>query len=344
MKRKKVLHVLRSNIYAGAESIAVNIIESLAEEYEFIYSCPKGQIAEILEKKQISYEPMQHFNVAEVKRIIDLVQPDIVHAHDYSASIACAIASHGKRIVISHLHHDSPECRSWGKKALLYAVAVPFLERIIVVSKATVDGTVFEKMIARKTVILENPVDRKKIREMAEVSEQVQYDLIYVGRLSEKKNPLRFIEIVKLLCEKGLNIKAAMIGNGELYEACNALIKQEKLEQNVTLLGYKENPYSYMKSAKIFCMTSVEEGYGLAVMEAVSLGLPVLVTPVGNMKDVFQKEEEICMSNTDFCQKAEMLLKEPEIYAAWKTRMEQYADKIMAPSVYMEKLKEIYGE
>lgn len=351
MKKKKVLHVLRSNIYAGAESIAVHIIESLSEEYEFVYSCPDGPIAAVLEKKQIAYVPMKEFGIAQVKQVIDTVKPDVIHAHDYAASIACAVAAHGRSKVISHLHHDSPECRKWGKKAILYSIASFYIQNIIIVSKATIEGAVFEKRLADKTILLENPVDKEAIKRLAgtgdidgDKNKDKEYDMLYVGRLSEKKDPMRFIRIVKQLKERGLRISAAMVGNGELYEACAAMIEQEKLTDSITLLGYQENPYPYINRARIFCMTSLEEGYGLAVMEAVTLNVPVLVTPVGNMKHFFQTGEELCTTDEEFCEKAEMLLKQPQIYEAWQARLRIYEENITAPAYYREELKKIYGE
>lgn len=343
MKKIKILHILRSDLYAGAESIAVNIIKELSEKYEFIYACPRGSIVTILNQYHITYMPMKCFSIGEVKRVIDLVKPDIIHAHDYSASILSAVVSHGRSVLISHLHHNSPECKTWGRKALLYTAVLTYIDTIIAVSDAVVAGMVFEKFAENKIIVVENPVDKKRIRKLAEATVSGKYDMVFVGRLSVKKNPIRFIEIVRLLCAKGLDIKAAMLGNGELYEQCKKEIEKHQLEDTISLLGFRENPYPYMKNAKIFCMTSIEEGYGLAVMESVVLETPVLVTPVGKMAEFFQDKEEICVSDQEFCQKAEMLLTNEDIYCEWKEKTRGYTGMISEVDAYIEKVDKIYG-
>ena len=50
--------------------------------------------------------------------------------------------------------------------------------------------------------------------------------------------------------------------------------------------GFKENPYNYMKLSKLFLLTSDYEGYGLVAFEALTLGLPCIVSDVGGLPNI----------------------------------------------------------
>ena len=71
MKKKKVLHVLASNSYSGAENVVCTIIEN-DNDYDMYYCCPKGPIEKILKERKIKYIPVNKLTPFSIKRVCNV--------------------------------------------------------------------------------------------------------------------------------------------------------------------------------------------------------------------------------------------------------------------------------
>lgn len=119
---------------------------------------------------------------------------------------------------------------------------------------------------------------------------------VNVGRLTFFKNQKFLIEIAKEINREDFHI--LIIGDGDEYENLKKTIKEEKLENRVKLLGFISNdliPY-YLKASDIFLFPSLKEGFGIVVLEAMAVGLPVVI-----FKDIYIKEfgENILVANNE---------------------------------------------
>ncbi len=333
-----VLHVLRSSCFSGAENIAITIIKYMNEYYRCVYTSVNGSIAEKLKENNIEYYPLKEFSILELKRVIYRLNPSIIHAHDYTASIICSMLK-GKAKLISHLHHESGG--NWRK--FCYRCFFSRMDRVVLVSEALLTGIPI--CHDNKITILNNPIDSDRIQMMArqETEQSKEYDLIYLGRLNSIKGCVRFINIVYELKRLGFHVKAVMLGEGEQYKKCQNLIKYYQI--SVDMLGFVENPYSILKKSKILIMTSKNEGFGLAVMEANVLGVPALVTPVGYMLNYFgEGAEELCYTDQEFCEKIIQLLRDPDLYNQYKEKTFYRTRKLENLYHYTHKIKRIYEE
>ena len=115
------------------------------------------------------------------------------------------------------------------------------------------------------------PVDDMSI-ESGEIS------IVTVGRLTKPKNYLLAVDAAKVLKDKGVSFKWFFVGEGEMRPAIEGRIRELELDQNVYLLGLKENPYPYMAKADIYVQTSSFEGFGMTIAEAKILQRPVVST------------------------------------------------------------------
>jgi glycosyltransferase involved in cell wall biosynthesis len=111
---------------------------------------------------------------------------------------------------------------------------------------------------------------------------------IYVGRLTDQKKPLAFLNLVRLAKEKHKSCFFLMLGDGELSEDCDQFIQTEDLT-NVLRVSYHPNPPELMAISDGLIITSIYEGLPIAMLEALSVGLPVLATDVGDIKLVLDK-------------------------------------------------------
>ena len=103
----KVLHLLSSDRFSGAENVVCQIITAFDgdSEVEHLYVSPEGPIRETLKEKNIRYVP-ETVNGIDLKRIVEIEQPDIIHAHDMLASLFATFCVRNIPIV-SHIHNNN---------------------------------------------------------------------------------------------------------------------------------------------------------------------------------------------------------------------------------------------
>ena len=133
-------------------------------------------------------------------------------------------------------------------------------------------------------------------------NEELRCDFLFLGRLTREKDPLRFLHLIAEAKKEKGTIKAIVIGDGSMREAMSKYIHQMDLESNVYMKGFQENPYPYLRYANTLLMTSIWEGFGLAALEAMLLGCPVLATPVGGLQKLVgaYDSEALCYTDEDF--------------------------------------------
>ncbi|MEM7620313.1 MAG: glycosyltransferase [Pseudomonadota bacterium] len=146
----------------------------------------------------------------------------------------------------------------------------------------------------KKTVVISNPIDIENIQEKSDNygahDDEIlntSYPLIVgAGRLVAQKNFNLLINAFALVREKK-ECKLAILGEGHLRQDLQNEINQLGLENDAFLLGYKDNPFAYLKKASLFAMSSHYEGFGNVIIEALSLGTPVVSTNCpGGPKDI----------------------------------------------------------
>ncbi|MPQ33288.1 glycosyltransferase [Clostridium estertheticum] len=311
MNKCLVLHILASNKYSGAENVATTIISNMnrTDDYKGVYVSPRGSIEKTLKNMNVKYEGIEKLTCREIRRVVKKLNPDIIHAHDFRTSIICWLSGI-KLPIISHIHNNPPWIKKINPLSFMYWISSYRYSKIILVSDAIIKEYIFAKSIKNKIYIIGNPNNLDRIKVLSNKKDiEERYDVIFIGRLTKQKNPLRFIDIISESSKEFPLIKVAMIGDGELKEECEDHIKERKLTKNIKLFGFLDNPYAILKHSKVMIMTSDWEGYGLVAIEAMSLGIPVLATPVGGLVDIVDNEwGRICNSNSEFVEELKNLI------------------------------------
>lgn len=345
-QKLRIMHVLKSSVYSGAENVVITIIRSLSEQFDFIYVATDGPIREVLERENIPFQLLPAFDRKNLYGAIAARHPDIVHAHDFSATVLCASIRGGFRL-ISQLHYDPPWVRKWNVKTIMYRLCRPKIDRVLTVSGKSFENMVFAPCYREKMTVVGNPIDSDRIQRLArEIPPELgdgTCDLIFVGRLVEQKNPQQFIRLVSALKTKMPDIKAWMLGSGELDHDCEALIEELGLERNVELKGFCSNPYPYISRARLLCMTSRWEGFGLVLLEANILGIPVLSTRTAGAEEVLgENAAELCGGEGEMGEKAIQLCRDSDVYKVYRQYALSRADKCRNLESYMNIIQELY--
>ena len=90
INKKKIVHVLKSSIYSGAENVVLTIINNIQDEFNFVYIATEGPIREKLEQEHVPFRLLSEFKYENLKKVLEEEKPDIIHAHDFSATVMCA--------------------------------------------------------------------------------------------------------------------------------------------------------------------------------------------------------------------------------------------------------------
>lgn len=336
-KKSRILHLLSSSSYSGAENVACTLINTMKNDYDFIYCSPNGEIETILQKKDIVYEPLKKLNIKELKKIIMKVNPDVIHAHDFKASVIAGTLNRYAKI-ISHIHKNDPKMKRITYKSIIFGLFIRRFKLIVGVSNSIYDEFCFSNLLNGKFVTLSNYINKDEIINKSKIYDvRKDYDLLFFGRLSEEKNPIEFINIVK-----GINnskIKCLMIGDGDLKEECKKIIKNYNLDNNIEMLGFLENPFPYLPKCKICIMPSKFEGFGLAAIEASVFNIPVFNSGVGGLKNIFEDDKYLICENTeDYVKKITEILKK-----GYKTN-DKIIKKYCDPISYQKSIKSIYDK
>lgn len=343
---KKIIHLMSTNDYSGAEKVVIDIINGLKNEneYELIYVTPKGKINEILEERNIKYINIEKLSIKEVRRITKKYKPSIIHAHDYRASLIAAF-SFVKVPIISHLHNNSPWIQTLHPYSFALLLAGFRIQKILTVSASIEKEYIFAKFIKKKIESVGNPVSIHEITDNIPKELKKKYDICFSGRLTKQKNPIKFITIIYNMKNRFPKIRAVMLGSGELKEKCIKEIKRLGLEENIELKGFVKNPYIIMAQSKIFCLTSDWEGFGLVAFEALALGLPCVVSEVGGLIDIVnEKCGKLCSNKEEFIKEINNLMSDKSYYDKKSKNAIKEAKILENFDEYMDNIKNIYNK
>ncbi|MDO5544823.1 MAG: glycosyltransferase [Eubacteriales bacterium] len=285
----KVLHVLNSRIYSGAEKVVCQIIKSFRGEIDMVYTSPESDIvAQMLDEQEVTYLPMKTMSVSELSRVIREQKPDLIHAHDMRAGLFSALCC-GKIPLVSHIHNNAYDARGLSPKTVGYLIAGFKAKHILWVSQSSFDGYAFHKFFAKKSSVLYNIIDTQQISDKKMQDLQTyDFDMIYVGRLTFQKDPQRLMRLCARLKQDKPDLKVAIVGTGELLEEAQSLCKSLNIQENVHFLGFQSNPIKMVADSKAMILTSRWEGTPMCALEAMYLGTPVVSTPSDGMKDLLE--------------------------------------------------------
>ena len=129
-------------------------------------------------------------------------------------------------------------------------------------------------------------VDRKGMRDALGV-EQDSFVVLCVGELNQNKNHETVIRAIAQL--KDPRVVCLIAGQGYLKESLEQLIDQLGLRGQVHLLGYRSDVLELCHVADIFCFLSFREGLGVAALEAMAAGLPLITSNIHGINDYSQQ-------------------------------------------------------
>lgn len=289
-------------------------------------------------------------------KIIREFKPDIIHTHTAKAGVlgrtAWILAGFKPKLV--HTFHGH----------LLHGYFGKFKTNLVIVIEKTL-GLLTNQLLAVGGKVAEDLINvgigsKKKFRIMApgltidpipdrrEICLKYQIDpnkfyCTFLGRVTEIKRPLRFLEIASKIKSINPDIHFLLIGSGELLDECKAKISNENLP--VTSLGWIPKVEEALAITDLMLLTSENEGMPLSLIQAGMAYIPTISTNVGSVSEVVMNEKSGYVLNfdiNDFSQKIVELYENLEL----RVKLGESANAYTAEHFSIQRLakdhKEVY--
>jgi len=167
---------------------------------------------------------------------------------------------------------------------LLGKLIYPFADAIICVSQGIADDLLKMFNHPDKVTVIYNPVVNEKMHLLAD--EPVDHPwflhantpiILAAGRLVECKDYPTLLKAFALVLEKQ-SAYLVILGRGPEEQKLKKLSEELGVADKAAFLGFQENPFKYMKRSSVFVLSSLQEGFGNAIIEAMACGVPVVST------------------------------------------------------------------
>lgn len=169
-------------------------------------------------------------------------------------------------------------------------------DKVICVSKRSKESVIHYCGDPKNIIVSANPVLTNKIieksQEAIEMPKKKSTRFVTISRLDKEKGFDLLLHVFNKLDKENYDFELFIIGEGEEKNNIDRYINNNNLSNKIKLLGYKENPYPYYKTADWFILTSKSEGYSFAMQEAAILDLPIIITDVSGAKDLLGDDNE----------------------------------------------------
>lgn len=156
------------------------------------------------------------------------------------------------------------------------------------------------------------------------------------GRLSNQKGQQMLLEMALILKDKGVNFKLLIAGSGKLQQDLQNFIHENKLDKEVTLLGFVDDMHAFMRSIDIFVLSSKWEGFGYVTAEALLHEKPVVAYHLSSTPEIVITEKSgytiPAFDIKEFTDKVQRLINDPSL----RQRMGSYGQQFVKDNFDMD--------
>lgn len=301
----KILHIINDLSSGGAESLLRDLVP-LQNINDSVTVLTLSNKKSVFDKYLINlgvnvinttisnniYNPLHIF---EIRKIIS--EYDIIHAHLFPTFYFVAISNlfrKDKKILITTEHSTYNKRRNKKIFYFLDSFIYGVYDSVISISKGVENELLNWLKIdfaREKYTIINNGIDKQKFTNALPyqkriIDENCNIDdviLLMVARFNKQKDHLTVLRALKELPE---NYRLWLVGEGEMFAQIKDWISQFQLEKRVKFLGFREDIPNIIKTADICLLSSESEGFGLAAVEAMASGVPLIVSDVIGLREV----------------------------------------------------------
>lgn len=291
----KILFVSNDSSLLGSSKSMINLVKELKSKNNDIYVIipKKGVIEEELIKLNINYKIFRYYSWTKpmgeksyfkylIKIILTLISSinisrwvkknkiEIIHSNNSATYVGCLISILTKKKHIWHIRELMQEDHNldFFNKAFTYRM-LNSADYLIYISKAVKDK--YDKLLTNKnSKLVYNgiPVDKFLNAKIPEFNKN-KIKLLIAGHVCKTKGQEEAIKAIEYLRNKGINnLELQIAGDGVIKEQLEKYVIENKLEDNVKFLGFRNDLDEIRKQINIYLMCSQNEAFGRVTVEA----------------------------------------------------------------------------
>jgi glycosyltransferase involved in cell wall biosynthesis len=298
--------LLHSLCMGGAEVLAARIARQLSERYDFHFACLDGleSLGEELRRDGFSVEvigrkPGFDFGcVWRLSRWLRRQRIEVLHAHQYTPFFYGAAARYlarGTPVLFTEHGRFFPDLPS-RKRSLANRMLLRKRDRVVGVGEAVRQALIHNEGIpAVRVGVVYNGIDLDRFAAVSGERERVRTELgigaddfvlLQVARLDHLKDHLTALRTVALVAKQSPRVRLILVGEGPERGKIEAFVAEQRLGEQVRLLGLRTDVPRLLTAADAALLTSISEGIPLTLIEAMAARLPVVSTNVGGVSEV----------------------------------------------------------
>lgn len=313
---KRVLFLIPTLMHGGAEKVLVNLVNNIdKEKFEVtVQTLFDVGVNKKYLNNDVKYKSNFKYIIRGYSHIFKLINPNILYKflirekydiivsylEGQTARIVSGCNSKDTKI-ISWIHSEQHNSKNASKTFRNYKEALDCYNKydnIICVAESVKND--FKNIFDYKGRIdvLYNTNESNKILNLSdeEMEEEIfdnrAMNICSVGKITAEKGFYRLAKIHKKLIDEGINNHFYILGIGEERKKIEAYLQKNNIENTFTFLGYKDNPYKYVKKSDLYVCSSLREGFSTAVTEALIVGTPVVTTLCSGMTEMLGENNE----------------------------------------------------
>jgi len=308
---KTVVYLVRQTA-GGMQNHLLALVSNFKNKYKIaVIAPPNPQLKQRLAALNVPFyeipladnlKPLQDLvSVYQLRKLLKQLRPDILHIHGNKAALVGRLALLGKKAppTVVTVHNFLIFQQAFFPLKQMAAAVERFLMRkttqLITVSEQLKVALIKdERLPGEKIKVIHNGIDlnnwqtfnRWELRQKLGL-ERETFVILAVGRLVAWKGHSFLINALNsppLKAEK--NIKLLIAGDGPLKKQLTQLVAEQGLSAKITFLGYVTNVPELMAASDLFVLPSVNEPFGLVLLEAMAAKLPIIATNDGGVPEI----------------------------------------------------------
>ena len=302
----KILYVFAALPVGGAEELLVTEVDGLDKRRFDPFVCvisEKGPIGELIEKIGIRVIPLHRMKsnqfdyriVRDLYRLIKKEKVEVVHTQLYDGNKYGRIAARLAHVPCIVSTYQNVYARRRIKYHLINWALSFVTDRIIAVSQAVKENVIhYDRIAPQKIQVIYNCIDPSKFQRDFESHGVMQkfgvrsgdFLVGVIARLEEQKGHIYLLEALAQLIPEFPQLKCLIVGDGKLRPYLEEKAREMGLSESALFVGIQKPINPILNAIDLFLLPSLWEGFSLAILEAMAMGIPVIATAVGGAAEV----------------------------------------------------------
>lgn len=311
----KILQVIQHFQLGGLEKMVLDLVANSSDKHQFHIVALEGNLNNVLEQwpalagfagrihcldKPAEFSPS---TILALRSLIKELNIDCIHSHHVGPLFygALAVSLSSNTFHLTTLHD------AWYLKNTRYKWLTRCIEKLTQVTFVADAMAVAETATSLAAIKVEhvvlNGIDTQRFIEGDQVEARQSLNLpvnkFIVGSAARLESGKGHESLIRQLPHMDKNVCLAFAGGGSLAIQLQRLAQQLQLEDRIFWLGKLDQMDCFYNALNCFCLFSENEGFPLAILEALSSGLPVVASNVGGISEIVNSDNGILIEHDD---------------------------------------------